>query len=132
MSFTIGPEYRGADEFVRLALEVAGASCRRCGRKGGGEGAMLRSSAVRRSSICPSRRLSQRELIIGPDRQHLAIFGARHCLAPIDEAGRCGLHQLQLTIADLVTRFTTLIIRLRAASITKTRVRKPAHEPPIF
>jgi glutathione S-transferase len=41
--------------------------------------------------------------IIGQTANILLFLGARHSLAPADEAGRLWTHQLQLTIADVVT-----------------------------
>ena len=41
-------------------------------------------------------------LVIGQTANILLYLGSRHGLAPKAEAGRLGLHQLQLTIADMV------------------------------
>jgi glutathione S-transferase len=104
MSFTIGREYRGRGEFVRLALEAAGAEYVDVARKGGGESAMLRflsGAEVEHLPFAPPY-LKAGELIIGQTANILLYLGARHGLAPVDEAGRLWAHQLQLTIADLV------------------------------
>jgi glutathione S-transferase len=42
------------------------------------------------------------KLVIGQTANILLYLGARHALAPKTEAGRLGIHQLQLTITDLV------------------------------
>jgi len=41
-------------------------------------------------------------LVIGQTANILLFLGARHNLAPKDEAGRLWTHQLQLTVADLI------------------------------
>jgi len=95
---------QGRGEFVRLALEAAGAEYVDVARKGGGEGAMLRflsGEEVEHLPFAPPY-LKAGELIIGQTANILLYLGARHGLAPIDEAGRLWAHQLQLTIADLV------------------------------
>jgi glutathione S-transferase len=95
---------QGRGEFVRLALEAAGAEYVDVAREGGGEGAMLRflsSEGVEHLPFAPPY-LKAGELIIGQTANILLYLGARHGLAPADEAGQLWAHQLQLTIADLV------------------------------
>jgi glutathione S-transferase len=95
---------QGRGEFVRLALEAAEAEYVDVAREGGGEGAMLRflsGAEVEHLPFAPPY-LKAGELIIGQTANILLYLGARHGLAPIDEAGRLWAHQLQLTIADLV------------------------------
>src|SRR5215471_15356488 len=74
---------QGRGEFVRLALEEAGADYVDIAREADGERAMLR-------------------LLDGDDVEHPPFAPPHLDLAPADEAGRLWAHQLQLTIADLV------------------------------
>ena len=95
---------QGRGEFVRLALEEAGAEYVDVAREAGGEGAMLRllsGEEIERPPFAPPY-LKAGELIIGQTANILLYLGAQHGLAPGDETGRLWAHQLQLTIADLV------------------------------
>src|SRR5882724_922225 len=95
---------QGRGEFVRLALEEAGAEYDDVAREAGGESAMLHllgDEEVVRSPFAPPF-LKAGELIIGQTANILLYLGAHHGLAPTDEAGRLWAHQLQLTIADFV------------------------------
>lgn len=95
---------QGRGEFVRLALEEAGAEYVDVAREAGGEGAMQRllsSDKVVHTPFAPPF-LKAGELIIGQTANIMLYLGAHHGLAPDDEAGRLWAHELQLTIADLV------------------------------
>jgi glutathione S-transferase len=95
---------QGRGEFVRLALEEAGAEYVDVAREAGGEGAMQRllsSDKVVHPPFAPPF-LKARGLIIGQTANIMLYLGAHHGLAPDDEAGRLWAHELQLTIADLV------------------------------
>jgi glutathione S-transferase len=95
---------QGRGEFVRLALEEAGAEYVDVARTEGGEGAMLRllgDEVSGRPPFAPPF-LKTGDLVIGQTANILLYLGAHHGLAPADEAGRLWAHQLQLTIADLV------------------------------
>jgi glutathione S-transferase len=95
---------QGRGEFVRLALEEAGAEYVDVAREAGGESTMLRllnGDQVERPPFA-SPFLKAGELIIGQTANILLYLGAHHNLAPADEAGRLWTHQLQLTIADFV------------------------------
>jgi glutathione S-transferase len=97
-------EIQGRGEFVRLALEEAGADYVDVAREAGGESAMLRllrSEELQHPPFAPPF-LKAGELIIGQTVNILLYLGAHHGLAPADESGRLWAHQLQLTIADLV------------------------------
>src|SRR6516164_10043995 len=97
-----GIQRRG--EFVRLALEEAGADYVDVARDKGGMRAMMRlleSDEVARPSFAPPV-LKAGRLLIGQTANILLFLGDRLGLAPKDEAGRLWTHQLQLTIADLV------------------------------
>ena len=98
------PGIQGRGEFVRLALEEAGADYVDVARDKGGMRAMMRlleSDEVARPSFAPPV-LKAGRLLIGQTANILLILGDRLGLAPKDEAGRLWTHQLQLTIADLV------------------------------
>lgn len=95
---------QGRGEFVRLALEEAGADYVDVCRRAGGEDAMMalvEGSGARRPPFAPPFLKAGRQ-IIGQTANILFFLGARHGLAPADEPGRLWTHQLQLTIADLV------------------------------
>ncbi len=102
------PSIQGRGEFVRLALEEAGADyidvARQPKAEGGGVPALMRlleDEAVARPAFAPPF-LKAGSRIIGQTANILCFLGARHALAPADEAGRLWTQQLQLTVADLV------------------------------
>ncbi|MDB5549546.1 MAG: Glutathione S-transferase domain [Tardiphaga sp.] len=98
------PTIQGRGEFVRLALEEAGAAyVDVCRRGDSGVSAMLKMMAATTGtpSFAPPF-LKSGKLVIGQTANILFYLGGRHGLAPATESGRLWLHQLQLTIADLV------------------------------
>ena len=101
------PTIQGRGEFVRLALEEAGADyvdiARRPGRRG--VPAMKKVLAAKRLARPPYAPpfLKAGKLVIAQTANILLYLGPRLGLAPRDEAGALWAHQLQLTIADLVT-----------------------------
>lgn len=102
------PGIQGRGEFIRLALEEAGADyvdvARRSERNGFGMPAMI-ALLEGEEVICPPFAppfLKAGNQLIGQTANILLFLGARHGLAPTDEVGRLWVHQLQLTIADLV------------------------------
>ena len=98
------PTIQGRGEFVRLALEEAGAAYLDVARGRGGESKMLALLGGRRLKRPPYAPpfLKAGKLVIGQTANILLYLGTRLGLAPRDEAGRLWTHQLQLTIADLV------------------------------
>jgi glutathione S-transferase len=95
---------QGRGEFVRLALEEAGADYADVARQPGGDAEMMRllnGEQVARPSFAPPF-LKAGPLLIGQTANILFYLGGQHGLAPVAEAGRLWAHQLQLTIADLV------------------------------
>ena len=98
------PEIQGRGEFVRLALEEAGASYVDVARSKGGTGAMFKLMESEREKHRPFAPpfLKSGRFLIAQTANILLFLGARHGLAPREEAGRQWVHQLQLTIADLV------------------------------
>jgi len=99
------PEIQGRGEFVRLALEQAGADYVDVAREEGDDlpGLMhyMRDGAVPQPPFAPPY-LKAGDLLIGQTANILLFLGDRHGLAPQDEAGRLWTHQLQLTIADFL------------------------------
>src|SRR5262245_58784968 len=98
------PEIQGRGEFVRLALEDAGASYGDVARKPGGMNrlmAMMNGVRDKRPPFAPPF-LKAGKLVIAQVANVLFFLGPRLKLAPRDKAGRLWLHQLQLTVADFV------------------------------
>lgn len=102
------PGIQGRGEFVRLALEEAGAEYVDIAlvpeEEGGGVPAMMRyleGEDVRRPPFAPPF-LKAGRLIIGQTANILLFLGPRLGLAPRDAPGKLWTHQLQLTIADFV------------------------------
>jgi glutathione S-transferase len=102
------PGIQGRGEFVRLALEAAGAPyvdvARAPKEQGGGEEALLAvlgDVQVGRASFAPPF-LVDGKVVVGQTANILMYLGPRLELAPEGEADRIWVNQLQLTIADLV------------------------------
>ena len=103
------PTIQGRGEFVRLALEDAGADYVDVARlpegSGGGEAALLRmlkDPSTGHPPFAPPFLKAGRRLI-AQTANILLFLGLRLDLAPGDETGQLWTHQLQLTLADLVT-----------------------------
>ncbi len=92
------PSIQGRGEFVRLALEEAGASYVDVWREGG---IAPRCRFRRHPSFAPPY-LRDGKKVIGQTANILLYLGDKHGLAPKSEAARLWTHQIQLTIADLV------------------------------
>lgn len=92
------PEIQGRGEFVRLALEDAGAAYVDVARGPGGEARMTRLLARREAFAPPALRAGR--LVLFQTAGILHWLGPRLGLAPKSEAGRSALLQQQLTIAD--------------------------------
>jgi len=97
------PSIQGRGEYVRLALEEAGADYVDVARRGNGERrmmAMMKAGGATPPFAPPF--LKAGKLVIGQTANILLYLGSRHGLAPKAEAQRLWVHQLQLTIADFV------------------------------
>jgi glutathione S-transferase len=102
------PGIQGRGEFVRLALETAGSAyvdvARGDAKAGAGVPAMLRylqGDAVQRPPFaCPF--LVNGKQVIGQTAAILLHLGPKLGLVPRSEADRLWVHQIQLTLADLV------------------------------
>ena len=101
------PTIQGRGEFVRLALEAAGAAyddvVRLPAARGGGVTAMMKlmQGAAPPPPFAPPF-LKAGDELIAQTANILAWLGPRLKLAPTDETGRRWAHQLQLTVADFV------------------------------
>jgi len=97
------PEIQGRGEFIRLALEEAGAAYVDVARKPGGMARMMK--AIEGNSRTPPfapPALKAGKLLLSQTANILMYLGSRHGLAPKDEAGRLWVNQLQLTLADFL------------------------------
>jgi glutathione S-transferase len=106
--FYYWPQIQGRGEFVRLALEDAGAAyvdvARGSDRDGQGVAAMLallQGEGVGFPPFAPPF-LRDGPVLVGQTAAILFYLGSRIGLTPADEAGRLWTHQIQLTITDLV------------------------------
>lgn len=97
------PMIQGRGEYVRLALEDAGAAYDDVARHGDGMSVMMRMTEARKGTppFAPPF-LKAGKLVIGQTANILLYLGSRHGLAPKAEGGKLWVHQLQLTIADFV------------------------------
>lgn len=95
------PGIQGRGEFVRLPLEAAGIEYEDCARDQGAEAMTADMKRHARAPFAPpyldigGQRIAQVATI-------LLYLGDRHALAPSNMADRYWVHQLQLTIADMV------------------------------
>ncbi|HZZ35170.1 MAG TPA: glutathione S-transferase [Caulobacteraceae bacterium] len=100
------PGIQGRGEFVRLALEYAGAEyvdvARHPADEGGGVEALMGFLEIAAPPPFAPPVLVADELVIAQTANILLYLGQAHNLAPDDEAGRLWVNQLQLTIMDLV------------------------------
>jgi len=96
------PEIQGRGEYVRLALEEAGAPYDDVARGPRGTAAMMKMMQAEGTPPFAPPFLKAGKLVIGQTANILFYLGARHGLAPKTEAGKLWVHQLQLTIADFV------------------------------
>ncbi len=96
------PEIQGRGEYVRLALEEAGADYVDVARERGTGPMMKMMKANGGTPPFAPPFLKAGKLVIGQTANILLYLGSRHGLAPKAEPGKLWLHQLQLTIADFV------------------------------
>jgi glutathione S-transferase len=98
------PGIQGRGEFVRLALEDAGAAYEDVARGKGGMDrmmAMMKGAGDKRPPFAPPFLKSGR-LVIAQVANILLYLGPRLKLSPRDEASRLWLNALQLTVTDFV------------------------------
>src|SRR3984957_18614600 len=100
------PTIQGRGEFIRLALEEAGADYVDVARRPGNRGvpAMMKFIESKRAPHPPYAPpfLKTGKIVVAQVANILLFLGPRLNLAPRDEAGRLWAHQLQLTISDLL------------------------------
>jgi glutathione S-transferase len=96
------PSIQGRGEYVRLALEEAGADYADVARTERGMSAMMGMMEGDGMRPFAPPFLKAGKLVIGQTANILLYLGSRHGLAPKAEAGRLWVHQLQLTVADFV------------------------------
>lgn len=98
------PGLQGRGEFVRLALEDAGARYTDVARETGGMNrmmAMMKGEGEKRPPFAPPF-LKNGKLVIAQVANILFYLGPRLDLAPKDENARLWLNALQLTVTDFV------------------------------
>jgi glutathione S-transferase len=100
------PSIQGRGEFVRLALEEAGAEYVDVARRPLADGGGARNLAQLMDELAPAPFappiLVADGVVLAQTANILLFLGHRHDLAPRDEIGRLLVNQLQLTIADVV------------------------------
>src|ERR1700741_3488010 len=96
------PFIQGRGEYVRLALEDAGANYSDVARGSNGMNAMMKMMEAKDTPPFAPPFLKAGSLVIGQTANILLYLGSRHGLAPKAEPGRLWVHQLQLTITDFV------------------------------
>jgi glutathione S-transferase len=101
---------QGRGEFVRLALEEAGADYIDVARGAESDGlavpammALLHGESLEHVPFAPPI-LRDDAVVLAQTANILLYLGGRLGLAPQDEAGRLWTHQIQLTITDLVAQ----------------------------
>ncbi len=106
--FFYWPEIQGRGEFVRLALEDAGADYIDVARDPDSEArgvpamlALMHGEATSHIPFAPPF-LRDGDMIVSHTAAILLYLGGRIGLAPTDEDGRLWTHQIQLTITDIV------------------------------
>ena len=98
------PDIQGRGEFVRLALEEAGAEYADVARGRGGTAALMKLLGDEKASRPPFAPpvLKAGKLVIAQTANILMYLGQHHRLAPAGEAGQLWANQLQLTVADFL------------------------------
>jgi glutathione S-transferase len=97
------PMIQGRGEYIRLALEDAGAAYDDVARHGNGMAEMMRMMEQAKGTppfAPPFLKVGKR--VISHTAAILLYLGDRHGLAPKADAGRLWVHQMQLTITDFV------------------------------
>ena len=123
------PGIQGRGEFVRLALEEAGAEYVDVARGRPAKAAAPRNLAQLMDELAPAP-FAPPILVVEtpgdrPDRQHPAVPRPPPQSRAGEETGRLWVNQLQLTIADLVDEAHDTHHPSPAGSTTRTRRRRP-------
>ena len=119
------PGIQGRGEYVRLALEEAGADYADVARSERGMAAMMRmmEAGTGTPPFAPPF-LKAGKLVIGQTANILLYLGSRHGLAPKPEAGGYGCISCSSRSPIWCWKFTTPIIRSGRASITRISARR--------
>lgn len=96
------PSIQGRGEFVRLTLEAAGIVYRDRAREEGADALAKRMAAIAGRAPFAPPFLEADGVIVAQVANILLFLSDRHDLAPADDATRYWLHQVQLTVTDLV------------------------------
>ena len=96
------PSIQGRGEYIRLALEEAGAGYVDVARERGTAAMMRMMETGSGTPPFAPPFLKAGKVVIGHTANILLYLGARHALAPKTESGKLWVHQLQLTITDFV------------------------------
>ena len=96
------PDIQGRGEFIRLALEGAGIAYEDCARASGAEAMLADMEAPRARAPFAPPYLDIDGFVVAQVANILLYLGDRHDLAPSRIVDRYWVHQLQLTIADVV------------------------------
>jgi glutathione S-transferase len=105
--FYYWPTIQGRGEFVRLALEAAGAEyidvTRQAKSRGGGVAAMMKimDGTIERPPFAPPF-IRAGDEIVAQTANILAWLGPQLKLVPADQSARRWAHQLQMTVSDFV------------------------------
>jgi glutathione S-transferase len=99
------PSIQGRGEFVRLALEEAGADyvdiARRSGAGRDAVSKLIAGARIKTPQFAPPV-LKAGNIIVSHAANILQFLGPRHKLAPKSEQGRLWTHALQLTMTDFI------------------------------
>ena len=128
------PTILGRGEFVRLALEDAGADYVDVARGKGGVARMMRlmeSRSLARPPWAPPF-LRAGKLVVGQTALILQYLGPRLGLVPKDEASRLWAHQLQLTMADFATEGHNIHHPVAVALYYEQQKREARRAAPFF
>ena len=115
------PGIQGRGEYIRLALEEAGADYADVARSERGMAAMMKMMEAGKGTppfAPPFLKAGKR--VIGQTANILFYLGSRHGLAPKPEAGRLWVHELQLTVADFVALLPLPLVRSSAGMISRS------------
>jgi glutathione S-transferase len=132
------PGIQGRGEFVRLALEDAGAAyldvARRPASQGGGASAISRLLEDAGGDLVPLGPpvLRHGKVLLAQTAAILQYLGPRLGLVPAAEASRRRAHQLQLTIADLVAEAHDVHHPIAVALYYQDQQAEAARRAPFF
>ena len=104
------PGIQGRGEFVRLPLEAAGIAYEDCAREEGADALAANMEAWGGRGPFAPPYLEADGFIVAQVANILLFLGERHDLAPEAPADRYWIHQLQLSVTDIVAESITSTI----------------------